>query len=675
MTFLLLLAAAALINGAIGGELRIKSVDEFIKFKDNVNNGTNYEETTVFLDSDLSLYGETLEPIGNSNFSYFLGVFNGQGHVISNLSMNSSSSQYAGLFGYSRGLSIKNVILDSSCSITSSFSESGYAYIGGIIGECNPIDGPCTIENSVNMGSVAFSGNVSDKYLYIGGTVGSFTSSYHSNYESIVKNCANYGDVTDSGESGYSFIGGIAGLSSGFSSKRVHIYNSLNHGTVTHNGTTTNYLRLGGITGYTECTTIENCVSGGKISLLTNASSGNFIGSIVGQVFYGTTINYTYFTNDLSGYNTYGYEQEVPSESYTLSYDSTTFKLNGTASIGSYSGTSLIDVLNTAADYHTLRDYSHWLLNKGNNAVSFTINGRTNPIKMDYQIILLPSLASEGNMSFDGWYIDDELTAPLTKYEVTSEAELYGSFCSLSNFTVTLDANGGDELQSRPTAIVCNDIYLILPAPTRTGHTFLGWFTAGTDGDKIESGDEVAIFINHTLYAHWSINNYTVTFDPSGGIASQSTKVVTFGSAYGDLPNVTRNEHTFLGWFTEKNESITNESIVIIADNHTLFAHWLEVTQGQVEIVFSTKDMTNEEIEKIIKKYTDADFKITVIESTTDEIRVIVEFVDTEKAESFIETVRNSSKGKTLIKRVGFIQEGTISFSPAYHPMNLLWLI
>ena len=89
MTFLLL-AAAALVNSVIGEELRIRSVDEFVQFKDNVSSGTSYSGTTVFLESDLSFTGKTFDPIGNES-KYFCGVFDGQGHVISNLAITSSS--------------------------------------------------------------------------------------------------------------------------------------------------------------------------------------------------------------------------------------------------------------------------------------------------------------------------------------------------------------------------------------------------------------------------------------------------------------------------------------------------------------------------------------------------------------------------------------------------------
>ena len=59
---------------------------------------------------------------------------------------------------------------------------------------------------------------------------------------------------------------------------------------------------------------------------------------------------------------------------------------------------------------------------------------------MNYQIILLPSLASEGNKSFNGWYEDNTLTTPLTLYEVTNDKTLYGKWAVNTNsYTITFD--------------------------------------------------------------------------------------------------------------------------------------------------------------------------------------------------------------------------------------------
>ena len=60
--------------------------------------------------------GRHFEPIRTSS-NYFLGVFDGQWHVISNLKIALIFLEYSGIFGYSRRFSIRNVILDSFCSV------------------------------------------------------------------------------------------------------------------------------------------------------------------------------------------------------------------------------------------------------------------------------------------------------------------------------------------------------------------------------------------------------------------------------------------------------------------------------------------------------------------------------------------------------------------------------
>ena len=245
------------------------------------------------------------------------------------------------------------------------------------------------------MGSISFTGNTGDS-LFLGGVASNL---YPYSYDITVKNCANYGDVTHSGESSRSCIGGIIGDTG---NSRAYIYNSLNQGAIKHNGKTTGEVNIGGIVGYTVSTTLENCVSAGKISF---TGTGN-IGSIVGYIKSDTTINYCYFSSELNNHDKYGYIESTSSESYVLSYNST-FELDESVSIGSYTSTSLIVALNTYIEYYAISDFSHWFLNKDINTVNFTINNdRTSPISMDYQIILLPSLANEGNIGFDGWYED-----------------------------------------------------------------------------------------------------------------------------------------------------------------------------------------------------------------------------------------------------------------------------
>ena len=120
----------ALCQGVLGvDELHIKNASELIQFSKNVNLGTDYFGITVFLDADIDFSGvlsEQFEPVGvyyNGHNYDFQEIFDGQGHTISNLAIKSPSSQHVGLFGYSKGAAIRNVVLDSSCSVASSYSD------------------------------------------------------------------------------------------------------------------------------------------------------------------------------------------------------------------------------------------------------------------------------------------------------------------------------------------------------------------------------------------------------------------------------------------------------------------------------------------------------------------------------------------------------------------------
>ena len=126
-TMLSFIPLTLLLCGAVyGAEHHIKTADEFVAFSNNVNKGTSYSGYTVFLDSDIDLTGKAINPIGSQK-KYFIGSFDGQGHVISNLQMLVSSSTYclSGLFGYTTGATVKNVVMDESCSITNSVN-GGY---------------------------------------------------------------------------------------------------------------------------------------------------------------------------------------------------------------------------------------------------------------------------------------------------------------------------------------------------------------------------------------------------------------------------------------------------------------------------------------------------------------------------------------------------------------------
>ena len=96
--------------------------------------------------------------------------------------------------------------------------------------------------------------------------------------------------------------------------------------------------------------------------------------------------------------------------------------------------------------------------------------------------------------------------------------------------------------------------------PTRTGYTFLGYYTASNGGGVNLIGTNSYITSNFTnkyfnkastLYAKWSINKYNLTINPNGGTYNNSTSTVNvsqnYNTTYGLLP-ATRTGYTFNKW-------------------------------------------------------------------------------------------------------------------------------
>ncbi len=231
----------------------------------------------------------------------------------------------------------------------------------------------------------------------------------------------------------------------------------------------------------------------------------------------------------------------------------------------------------TTAANHTL--YAHW--EARTYTVTFNANGgevspTSKTVTYDDVYGELPTPTREG-YTFKGWYTDKtEGTKVTASTRVTTAAnhKLYARWKG-NTYTVTFDPNGGS-VDPKSKAVTYGDVYGTLPTPTRTGYTFKGWYTATSGGTKVTETTKVTSTADHTLYAIWTANTYTVTFDPNGGTVSPTSKTVTYGKNYSELPTPTRDHYTFDGWYTAKTGGtlVTKSTKMTTAKDHTLYAHW-----------------------------------------------------------------------------------------------------
>ena len=157
---------------------------------------------------------------------------------------------------------------------------------------------------------------------------------------------------------------------------------------------------------------------------------------------------------------------------------------------------------------------------------------------------------------------------------------------------VTFNTNGGvGSVQPQP--FLPDEIQrLKICVFTRTGYTFIEWNTA-PDGTGISYQDRDSIVISNDmeLYAIWEVNTYTLTFKPSGGTVSPTSKEVVFGQPVGELPVPEKEGSRFSGWFFGTT-MVTESTIWDQARDRTVYAKWDSITINTVWVTFNNNEGT-----------------------------------------------------------------------------------
>jgi uncharacterized repeat protein (TIGR02543 family) len=82
-----------------------------------------------------------------------------------------------------------------------------------------------------------------------------------------------------------------------------------------------------------------------------------------------------------------------------------------------------------------------------------------------------------------------------------------------------------------------------------------------------------------------------VTFNANGGNVSEATRNTASGTAVGELPTPTRENHMFLGWFTEADGGTRISSTTQVMGDVTYYAHWAEGTDAGAAAKFDASEL------------------------------------------------------------------------------------
>ena len=266
------------IGNGVDKPFEISSAAELVWFRDQVNSGNRGISAKLTVDIDLAefchaadgiKYTEELSwtPIGNSDNRY-QGTFDGNGKTIKNLYINATTDDIGFFGGANKGGCIKNITFyNAKVKSTGDYrtgvlaGDAGFCIIENIKTLAN-----CSVEGKDHVGGIAGNawGNIinCENHAMVNGTenVGGILGFYSSN---SITSCANYGEVTSTGNS----TGGMVGY---FASGTIQ--NSANYGNIT--GTN----NVGNLIGFADICNLSNVLGTGNVK----ATSANRAGLLVG---------------------------------------------------------------------------------------------------------------------------------------------------------------------------------------------------------------------------------------------------------------------------------------------------------------------------------------------------------------------------------------------------------
>ena len=211
-------------------------------------------------------------------------------------------------------------------------------------------------------------------------------------------------------------------------------------------------------------------------------------------------------------------------------------------------------------------------------------------------VTLTANAFTKTGYSFAGWSVAESVEITTAAYTdggtliVSASVTLYAVWTA-NTYTIAFDANGGSGTMSSMTATYGVSATLSINAFTKIGYHFSGWSVVETvETTSVAYTDGVSVSNLTTvnggsviLYAVWTINTYTISYDANGGSGEMESITMTYGDSVTLTANTfTRTGYTFAGWATSSTASTATytdgESVSNLTATNgatvTLYAVW-----------------------------------------------------------------------------------------------------
>lgn len=209
--------------------------------------------------------------------------------------------------------------------------------------------------------------------------------------------------------------------------------------------------------------------------------------------------------------------------------------------------------------------YAMWTASRA--AITFNSNGGSKVTKMTIKTgtaAIKPADPIKTDCEFLGWQLKDG-----TVYDwntiVWHDIVLYAKWSQ--HWTITFNTNGGSKVTAQ--TIHAGEMPVCPAAPTKEGAIFVRWCEDALL--TIEHDWSVPVYGNITLYADFTQNLNTVTFDTAGGSSIPPQTIQLGNKATIPIPPA-REGYTFIDWTTEVGGHFDFNATV--THSVTLYATW-----------------------------------------------------------------------------------------------------
>ena len=183
-----------------------------------------------------------------------------------------------------------------------------------------------------------------------------------------------------------------------------------------------------------------------------------------------------------------------------------------------------------------------------------------------------PADPTKAGHTFAGWFTDSGLSQAFdfNNTAVTTDLTLYAKW-TINSYTVNFDSNGGTAVDDQ--SVQYGELATAPVDPTLAGHTFAGWFTDSRLSQTFDF-DNTVVTGDITLYAKWTADKYTISFNALGG-STVADVTVEHGDKLTAPPSPSRSGYTFVGWYadSELKTPFDFDQTEILSDL-TLYAKW-----------------------------------------------------------------------------------------------------